>query len=89
MLSAVAPYLGAWIEMVLRIFAPKYPPSLPTWGRGLKFAVLVRFVLGLIVAPYLGAWIEMAKLLICLSIMRVAPYLGAWIEIACLNSSTL
>ena len=54
----VAPYTGAWIE----ILVPPYPSlrlsSHPTRVRGLKFISIALFKGSDFVAPYTGAWIE-------------------------------
>ena len=56
---AVAPLVGAWIEILLSEQRREQPASLPSWERGLKF--LNAFVLqsSIYVAPLVGAWIEM------------------------------
>ena len=57
----VAPYAGAWIEIVNCIPVDRVKRSLPTRERGLKYGwCVIPFVEGT-VAPYAGAWIEITK----------------------------
>ena len=39
--DAVAPHMGAWIEIVAPKLKPKLLASHPTWVRGLKLVLLV------------------------------------------------
>ncbi len=57
--ATVAPYMGAWIEIVSYNLLKSKKRSLPTWGRGLKSQILGELINSLDVAPYMGAWIEM------------------------------
>ena len=58
MLTYVAPYTGAWIEIPDPVVYRLVPGSLPTRERGLKYK-LIRFdAKNVQVAPYTGAWIE-------------------------------
>ena len=78
----VAPYAGAWIEILsASIQSGISSGSLPTRERGLK-----SFMDGLpdgtgFVAPYAGAWIEIFLPVRHFRPLPVAPYAGAWIEI--------
>ena len=56
--TLVAPYTGAWIEIVYCVHCVKTMESLPTRERGLKSPRLRRMDRMLTVAPYTGAWIE-------------------------------
>ena len=61
MLTIVAPYAGAWIEILFDMHLHNQtPPSLPTRERGLKFIKQIPAVHLNPVAPYAGAWIEIA-----------------------------
>ncbi len=79
--NGVAPYMGAWIEIHPGNILPQALLSLPTWGRGLKYAQNKRVWLVAHVAPYMGAWIEMIRSIKAFTLAIVAPYMGAWIEI--------
>ena len=63
-LVAVAPHVGAWIEMKSGACVYLYRPasSHPMWVRGLKYARPPERLCGLQVAPHVGAWIEMLQL---------------------------
>ena len=55
----VAPYMGAWIEIILVMLRLQvHHRSHPTWVRGLKLDNHIRYLLDDTVAPYMGAWIE-------------------------------
>ena len=56
---AVAPLVGAWIEISFVIYKDGLSVSLPLWERGLKLIrdILIRHTNS--VAPLVGAWIEM------------------------------
>ena len=79
--KCVAPFVGAWIE-ILDVFQNNfYDASLPSWERGLKLLQrLIRQVMGK-VAPFVGAWIEMRDAWKMAYTAGVAPFVGAWIEI--------
>ena len=77
----VAPFAGAWIEMISTMRAPgSWDASLPSRERGLKC-----FCPGwshyFLVAPFTGAWIEIAWVIYRPRVIGVAPFAGAWIEI--------
>ena len=55
---AVAPLVGAWIEIFDLEYSIKHFASLPLWERGLKFFLLSIFRKSHNVAPLVGAWIE-------------------------------
>ena len=58
--SPVAPYAGAWIEILSQILEKEENMSRPTRARGLKCSNVLTQDDWLCVAPYAGAWIEMA-----------------------------
>ena len=78
---AVAPLVGAWIEILKRYRATGAGESLPLWERGLKYRGQRRYHLCL-VAPLVGAWIEMSGVILSHALDTVAPLVGAWIEIS-------
>ena len=55
---AVAPLVGAWIEIDPSLPSNITPPSLPSWERGLKYGNEKPCFYALDVAPLVGAWIE-------------------------------
>ena len=57
---AVAPLVGAWIEIILRSKITFSPLSLPSWERGLKLEDIEQAVQRNGVAPLVGAWIEIS-----------------------------
>ena len=78
----VAPFAGAWIEIVSVLLASTLSPSLPSRERGLKLNTLVDRIARTVVAPFAGAWIEINWFVACVYISIVAPFAGAWIEIS-------
>ena len=74
--------MGAWIEILLIMYATSQKKSLLSWERGLKSEYKVIILSPHYVAPLVGAWIEILFLCHNLDIRRVAPLVGAWIEIA-------
>ena len=54
----VAPYAGAWIEMLKKDADRLDDLSLPTRERGLKLMLVILCIYYITVAPYAGAWIE-------------------------------
>ena len=86
--AAVAPRVGAWIEMTrLKPATPTATGSLPVWERGLKLKYLSTVSENFTVAPRVGAWIEIVIAPEQLRVTLVAPCVGAWIEIQCLIRS--
>ena len=55
---AVAPFAGAWIEMIISKLLSSSVRSLPSRERGLKYRSLDCIDAGFVVAPFAGAWIE-------------------------------
>ena len=77
----VAPFAGAWIEIVRHANCYHIFIVAPFAGAWIEiFAVFVQ-ALHTLVAPFAGAWIEMPFLTIYLRSDLVAPFAGAWIEI--------
>ena len=77
----VAPFTGAWIEIMVAVKGRYLIRSLPSRERGLKFMLAPLNFLNLSVAPFTGAWIEMLTTLKRYMKAKVAPFTGAWIEI--------
>ena len=57
-IDVVAPYVGAWIETVLKMLLSLRKKSHPMWVRGLKHIFINVSMKIYKVAPYVGAWIE-------------------------------
>ena len=81
-MTAVAPLVGAWIEINNCHVQRVAYASLPSWERGLKCLQQVSAVSGLPVAPLVGAWIEIGCTNDVAISPTVAPLVGAWIEIS-------
>ena len=79
--NTVAPFAGAWIEMITNTMFRFRMLSLPSRERGLKWQWQQRADAQKDVAPFAGAWIEIKALLLIPLLLRVAPFAGAWIEI--------
>ena len=77
----VAPFVGAWIEMVLTLPMQLLKRSLRSSERGLKSNKASPIDTTYKVAPFVGAWIEIIRSGIGEEHGRVAPFVGAWIEI--------
>ena len=58
---AVAPHVGAWIEISVARFGRPAGLSLPMWERGLK-SLIQQTALSAPVAPHVGAWIEIRNI---------------------------
>ena len=56
--STVAPYTGAWIEIVDLFDEETGLPVAPYTGAWIEIDYVVDFNQALLVAPYTGAWIE-------------------------------
>ena len=78
----VAPFAGAWIEIMVRLSLRPPPLSLPLRERGLKCLAADRGQVVATVAPFAGAWIEIFWLSGFCHVEIVAPFAGAWIEIS-------
>ena len=55
---AVAPFVGAWIEIAITGRVSSIAGSLPSWERGLKYGESGNESDFFEVAPFVGAWIE-------------------------------
>ena len=77
---AVAPHVGAWIEIKKKSFINLRRPSHPTWVRGLKYHTRTNTEVIRSVAPHVGAWIEIVVFRAARVRSLVAPHVGAWIE---------
>ena len=61
LINAVAPFAGAWIEMIYRNYGVLgAEKSLPSRERGLKSSWLGTYNQAVFVAPFAGAWIEIS-----------------------------
>ena len=81
-LSLVAPYTGAWIEILKVIrFLLKFQNVAPYTGAWIEMIGTQNHISTISVAPYTGAWIEIENDEIIFFLSHVAPYTGAWIEI--------
>ena len=78
---AVAPLVGAWIEIHLFSDVSRMILSLPSWERGLKYVKPQFPQCYSFVAPLVGAWIEIFLSDFVATPATVAPLVGAWIEI--------
>ena len=82
-LTQVAPFAGAWIEILI-----SFPLQCSYWSlrspeRGLKCLLQQMHIQRGQVAPFAGAWIEIIiELSLSVVLLIVAPFAGAWIEIA-------
>ena len=56
---AVAPFAGAWIEILENPCKCSTILSLPSRERGLKSGIMLQYQIVSVVAPFAGAWIEM------------------------------
>ena len=59
----VAPFAGAWIEIMDLLTDMICIVSLPSRERGLKFFVIVTPIASRSVAPFAGAWIEICNII--------------------------
>ena len=79
--AQVAPFAGAWIEIIYVCYYIITERSLPSRERGLKLVLCTVKVGTITVAPFAGAWIEIYPQKITAEPVKVAPFAGAWIEI--------
>ena len=86
-LDQVAPFAGAWIEMVGQLLLRYVTKSLPSRERGLKSREFRKIKKRNLVAPFAGAWIEMLLITVYGLDGLVAPFAGAWIEIKVLHNA--
>ena len=79
--TAVAPYVGAWIETFIPvILSTTMPRSHPTWVRGLKHYSVVASLLDELSHPTWVRGLKQSTSIIPIATEKVAPYVGAWIE---------
>ena len=78
----VAPFTGAWIEILVYGGLVDSRKSHPSRVRGLKYKNgVIRAQWQPRVAPFTGAWIEIFEVMPELEKqIKVAPFTGAWIE---------
>ena len=79
--TLVAPFTGAWIEILSAGMYSAGTASLPSRERGLKCSRRYYWGWSGTVAPFTGAWIEINHSLKVWADGLVAPFTGAWIEI--------
>ena len=77
----VAPFVGAWIEIIRTEEIIHTIKSLRSSERGLKCSWNWIQLQTFDVAPFVGAWIEIGNYTVCKTTENVAPFVGAWIEI--------
>ena len=81
MRGGVAPFAGAWIEIIASAQLSVLSLSLPSRERGLKWQFHAAIFSKVPVAPFAGAWIEITNAIQNKAVTGVAPFAGAWIEI--------
>ena len=81
LINAVAPFAGAWIEILHIGTIGEKDVSLPSRERGLKYSQRTQKAAAYRVAPFAGAWIEILYTASISLGSAVAPFAGAWIEI--------
>ena len=81
LLIVVAPFAGAWIEIIQPGTNWKARQVAPFAGAWIEIGVLWIFKDPSHVAPFAGAWIEITTDVEFLEFILVAPFAGAWIEI--------
>ena len=79
--KAVAPFVGAWIEIIYMKILRERKLSLRSSERGLKLYQFGKDKQTGQVAPFVGAWIEIQDWEDWYMETEVAPFVGAWIEI--------
>ena len=86
---AVAPYAGAWIEIINNVVDYREQIVAPYAGAWIEIIKNVGDYMEQIVAPYAGAWIEIGTHQnLSDTDYTVAPYAGAWIEINSQSSNS-
>ena len=79
--DTVAPFVGAWIEMLEDLEWNVDDDVAPFVGAWIEITGLNSTDSNLHVAPFVGAWIEILEGLGRTLKQDVAPFVGAWIEI--------
>ena len=80
-LKAVAPFAGAWIEMIKVLLVGVTRLVAPFAGAWIEIAHTALTAAPTEVAPFAGAWIEIHLNGNLKTYWNVAPFAGAWIEI--------
>ena len=80
--TAVAPLVGAWIEISLTADTSVMASVAPLVGAWIEIVLITIPDSKLPVAPLVGAWIEIKAFTGDFKTFFVAPLVGAWIEIA-------
>ncbi len=78
---AVAPLVGAWIEIFGKSCDVSSQIVAPLVGAWIEIKAITRMSVTIPVAPLVGAWIEIFRLDCLYRLGLVAPLVGAWIEI--------
>ena len=78
---AVAPLVGAWIEIFNHHPKKEYKKVAPLVGAWIEIKKSSSVSTNISVAPLVGAWIEIPLSMKCNNQQVVAPLVGAWIEI--------
>ena len=78
--TGVAPFAGAWIEIRSDSSICCDVVVAPFAGAWIEITTIVSIFSIIIVAPFAGAWIEIAFALSMVTHYKVAPFAGAWIE---------
>ena len=76
----VAPFTGAWIEIVLVSVVAVIIRVAPFTGAWIEIRLLYHSLIVVTVAPFTGAWIEIPGWIAAWLAAPVAPFTGAWIE---------
>ena len=82
-LSLVAPFAGAWIEIVIGWECGVPVAVAPFAGAWIEILLNTKTRPHLSVAPFAGAWIEISDKAKKWFLVAVAPFAGAWIEMYC------
>ena len=83
MRQTVTPYVGVWIETVIKQWIKDKNASHPTWVCGLKHKHSSPVRGHKHVTPYVGVWIETFTNRVFMIKYGVTPYVGVWIETSC------
>ena len=77
----VTPFVGVWIEIIMKLDTAEAVVSLPSWECGLKWNGDTRISLEVLVTPFVGVWIEISMGTTSDAALKVTPFVGVWIEI--------
>ena len=78
----VAPFTGAWIEILTRVQRQAHNYVAPFTGAWIEIYQKLTKAQKYLVAPFTGAWIEILQRAAHRQHSQVAPFTGAWIEIS-------